>query len=300
MVYQYFNEENGKIYAVKEINIERLSKRVKDVSQKLTTEIELLSNLNHKNIVKYYGVFLEDNNLNIIFEYCIGGSLSSLLNIFKNFNENIIRKYTKQILDGLKYLHDKGIIHRDIKCANILVNRDGICKLSDFGGAKILKDNYNDNKNFFEGTPNWMAPETIKKLENTRFSDIWSLGCTIIEMIQGFPPWNNFKNPLSVLNHIYKSENPPEIPSNVSNVLRDFLNKCLVMEPKDRWNIYQLKKHAFVTGESFGSIYKNISVEITLNVDERSFNNNSQNFRAEKGNRNLRNIDNNTFEKDDL
>jgi serine/threonine protein kinase len=145
-----------------------------------------------------------------------------------------------------------------------------------------------------------MAPETIKKLENTRFSDIWSLGCTIIEMIQGFPPWNKYKNPLSVLNIIYKSESPPEIPNNISNVLKDFLNKCLVMEPKDRWNIYQLKKHAFVTGESFGSIYKTISEEITLNVDERSFNNNSQNFRAEKGNRNLRNIDNNTFEKDGL
>jgi len=83
IVYQYWNGENGKIYAVKEINIERLSKRVKDVSQKLTTEIEILSNLNHKNMVKYYGVFLEDNNLNIIFEYCIEGSLSCLLNIFK-------------------------------------------------------------------------------------------------------------------------------------------------------------------------------------------------------------------------
>lgn len=144
-----------------------------------------------------------------------------------------------------------------------------------------------------------MAPETIKKLENTRFSDIWSLGCTIIEMIQGFPPWNNFKNPLSVLNHIYKSENPPEIPSNASNVLRDFLNKCLVMEPKDRWNIFQLKKHAFVTGEFCGSIYKTISEEITLNGDDRSINN-SHNFKVVKRNNNLRNIDNNTFEKDDL
>ena len=125
-----------------------------------------------------------------------------------------------------------------------------------------------------------MAPETVKKLENTRFSDIWSLGCTIIEMIQGVPPWNNFKNPLSVLNHIYKTEIPPQIPDNISNVLKDFLNKCLVMEPKARWNIFELKKHAFVTGESLGSIYKTISEEITLNVEDKSISNN--NFKVEK------------------
>ena len=104
-------------------------------------------------------------------------------------------------------------------------------------------------------------------------------------MIQGFPPWNNFKNPLSVLNHIYKSENPAEIPNNVSSVLRDFLNKCLVMEPKERQNIFQLKKHAFVGGESFGCIYKNISQEITLNADDKSINN-SNNFKVVKGNKN--------------
>jgi hypothetical protein len=118
-------------------------------------------------------------------EYCIGGSVSKLLETYKSLSESIIRKYTQQILEGLEYLHCHNIIHRDIKGANILVDRDGICKLSDFGGAKIIEEEIDIRKQSFKGTPNWMAPETVKKLEYSRFSDIWSLGCTVIEMSTG-------------------------------------------------------------------------------------------------------------------
>jgi serine/threonine protein kinase len=141
--------------------------------------------LQHKNIVKYYGVVRTDNYLHIVLEYCIGGSVAKLLETYKTLSESVIRKYAIQILEGLEYLHCHNIIHRDIKGANILVDRDGICKLSDFGGAKIVQEDIDIKKHSFKGTPNWMAPETVKKLEYTRFSDIWSLGCTIIEMATG-------------------------------------------------------------------------------------------------------------------
>lgn len=85
----------------------------------------------------------------------------------------------------MEYLHCHNIVHGDIKGANILVDSDGTCKLTDFGGAKIVKDGIDLKKNSFKGTPNWMAPETVRNLENTRFSDIWSLGCTMIEMVTG-------------------------------------------------------------------------------------------------------------------
>jgi serine/threonine protein kinase len=148
-------------------------------------EIDLLSKLQHKNIVKYFGVVKTAESLDILLEYCIGGSLAKLLETYKSLSESIIRKYTYQILEGLEYLHSHNIIHRDIKGANILVDRDGICKLTDFGGAKVMQEEIDLLRHSFRGTPNWMAPETVKKMEYTRFSDIWSIGCTVIEMVTG-------------------------------------------------------------------------------------------------------------------
>jgi serine/threonine protein kinase len=121
----------------------------------------------------------------VFFITYLGGSVAKVLETYKTLSESIIRKYTLQILEGLEYLHAHNIIHRDIKGANILVDRDGVCKLSDFGGAKIMAEEINLKKNSFRGTPNWMAPETVKRLEYTRYSDIWSVGCTIIEMLTG-------------------------------------------------------------------------------------------------------------------
>jgi len=142
--------------------------------------------LNHKNIVKYYGTNKNKDYLHILLEYCVSGSICKLLEQYKTFPENTIRKYTTEILQGLEYLHFNNIIHRDIKGANILVDRDGVCKLSDFGGSKIIATELEFNRNnSFNGTPNWMAPEIVKNQEHSRFSDIWSIGCTIIEMVTG-------------------------------------------------------------------------------------------------------------------
>ena len=114
-----------------------MNKKINNIDSIIKNEIDLLSKMDHMNIVKYYSSFIKGNNLNIVLEYCRGGSLLNLLHIFKSFDENIIRKYIIQILDGLEYLHIHNIIHRDIKCANILIDSNGICKLTDFGGAKI-------------------------------------------------------------------------------------------------------------------------------------------------------------------
>jgi serine/threonine protein kinase len=117
-----------------------------------------------------------------------------MLEVYGKFNENLIRKYTTQILEGLEYLHSHNIIHTgisefkyiDIKGANILVDKEGVCKLSDFGGAKNIVDEFDFKREYsFKGTPHWMAPEMIKNLKVSRFSDIWSVGCTVIEMATG-------------------------------------------------------------------------------------------------------------------
>ena len=245
-VYQYFNKETGKIYAVKELNLEILNKKINNVDTVIKNEIDLLSKMNHVNIVKYYGSFVKGKNLNIVLEYCRGGSLLSLLKIFTSFDENIIRKYISQVLDGLEYLHTHNIIHRDIKCGNILIDKNGSCKLTDFGGAKIIKEEINVMTSM-QGTPNWMAPEVIKSGGATRFSDIWSIGCTIIEMFSGEPPYRDKNNPISILNCIAKNNEPPRIPEDMSDQLKDFVEKCLIIEPEKRYNVYQLKKHPFIS-----------------------------------------------------
>ena len=258
-VYQYYNKDNGNIYAVKELNLEILDKKMNNINKVIKTEIDLLSKMNHMNIVKYYGSFSKGKNLNIVLEYCRGGSLLALLKIFTCFDENIIRKYITQILDGLEYLHCHNIIHRDIKCANILIDKNGICKLTDFGGAKIIKEEMNVISSM-QGTPNWMAPEIIMSLGATRYSDIWSIGCTIIEMFSGQPPYSDKKNAMSVLNCICKNNEPPKIPEGMSELLRDFVEKCLVFEPAKRFNVYELKRHPFLKDNGSST-----NIESTIN-----------------------------------
>lgn len=146
----------------------------------------------------------------------IGGSIATLLSRYEKFPENVIRSYAKEILEGLEYLHAHNVIHRDIKGANVLVDGNGVCKLADFGGAKKICSNALLNS--FKGSPYWMAPEVIKQsgygryvllfvvsFARNRQADIWSFGCTIIEMATGKPPWGELANQAYLLiinNHV--------------------------------------------------------------------------------------------------
>lgn len=247
-VYKAFDENLGKIVAVKELKIGSIDTS-KNRLVSVEKEIEILSKMNHLNIVKYYGTYYSEKGMSIILEYCAGGSLSNLISQYKKLDERLIRRYLKQILLGLEYLHYHNIIHRDIKGANILVDKDGICKLSDFGGSKLVSNEQDSYKsNIFRGTPNWMAPESVKKLEYTRYSDIWGIGCLCIEMSSGEPPWNNYKNPMAVLFQLYNNPSPPPIPTSISILFKDFINCCLQLEPIKRLNVSSLLKHQFITG----------------------------------------------------
>lgn len=133
------NMDTGELMAVKQIPIigfsyETAHERIKEIQE----EVEILSQLKHKNIVRYLGTHRDDQFLNIYLEYVAGGSIASLLHKYGKFNETLIRVYTRQILEGLEYFHYHRIIHRDIKGANVLVTNDGICKLSDFGASKRI------------------------------------------------------------------------------------------------------------------------------------------------------------------
>jgi serine/threonine protein kinase len=145
--------------------------------------------------------------------YCENGSLHSICKNFGKFPENLVALYMSQVLHGLLYLHEQGVIHRDIKGANILTTKEGLVKLADFGVA--TKQSGLDQSSVV-GTPYWMAPEVIELSGATTSSDIWSVGCTVIELIEGKPPYHKLQ-PMQALFRIVNDEHPP-IPGSASPV----------------------------------------------------------------------------------
>ena len=147
-VYECLNLETGELHAVKHIELSGSPETIYREVYFLKREILMLKNLYHKNIIQY--LYTEVNNdlsgVDIMMEYASGGSMRHLLNKFGKFEEPMAALYIIQVLEGLKYLHDQGIVHRDIKSANILVTQDGIIKLSDFGASKKLKSVLIDEK----------------------------------------------------------------------------------------------------------------------------------------------------------
>ena len=157
----------------------------------------------------------------------IAGSLQTVLQKYGALNDKILKNYLVQILEGLEYLHAHRVVHRDIKSANVLVDTNGVCKLTDFGSAKRILKRENDNtQKKVVGTVQWMAPEVIKSQEAGRFSDIWSLGCTILEMATGKLPYYQYDNQLTAMFQIGKNMQPPEIPTTISKQLRNLLEQC--------------------------------------------------------------------------
>jgi mitogen-activated protein kinase kinase kinase ANP1 len=190
------NTETGEVMAVKQVALSDLkNSNMMESIKALELEIEILSGLKHKNIVRYIGTTKDSQYFNIFLEYEAGGSIAELIKKYGQFTETLIRVYAKQILEGLEYLHAHNVIHRDIKGPNVLVDSNGVCKLADFGGAKrICNTNNTEQFNSLKGTPYWMAPEVIKQTGHGRAADIWSVGCTIIEMATGRPPWSQYKS----------------------------------------------------------------------------------------------------------
>ncbi|CAL5388601.1 unnamed protein product [Camellia sinensis] len=252
-VYMGLNIDSGALLAIKQVSIAGNS-AAKEKTQahirELEEEVNLLENLSHPNIVRYLGTTREDASLNILLEIVPGGSISSLLGKFGSFPESVIRMYTKQLLLGVEYLHRNGIMHRDIKGANILVDNKGCIKLADFGASKkVVELATMTGAKSMKGTPYWMAPEVILQTGHSFSADIWSVGCTVIEMATGKPPWSQQYQEVVALLHIGTTKSHPPIPEHLSAEVTDFLLKCLQQEPNLRPAASDLLQHPFVTRE---------------------------------------------------
>jgi mitogen-activated protein kinase kinase kinase 1 len=239
---------NGMFFAVKEVSLVEEGKAGKQAIRQLEQEIALLSEIQHPNIVQYLGTERDDEKLYIFLELVSKGSLAHLYEKYEFFYDQV-RLYTKQILLGLKYLHDRKIIHRDIKCANILVDASGTVKLADFGMAKQT-DKLGMLKSFL-GSAHWMAPEVVRggaagRSYNLK-ADIWSLGCTVLEMATGNPPYGEMESHV-VLFRVGSGE-APTIPEELDEDLKDFIRNCLEVNVANRPTCDLLLTHPFITGE---------------------------------------------------
>ncbi|CAB4430298.1 unnamed protein product [Rhizophagus irregularis] len=200
-VYRALHLGTGQMVAVKRIKLEG---KMSDEIEQLMHEVELLKSLSHPSVVKYEAFIMTDDHINIILEY---------------------------VETGLVYLHTKQVVHCDLKAANILTTKNGNVKLSDFGVSLNLKMMEHVSTEV-AGTPNWMAPEVIELKGASTASDIWSLGCTIIELLTGKPPYSDLLA-MTALFRIVEDDCPP-LPENMSDDLTDFLKQCFHKKPSMR------------------------------------------------------------------
>ncbi|KAI9144102.1 kinase-like domain-containing protein [Paraphysoderma sedebokerense] len=234
------NIETNQTFAIKKIPLDA---RAKKEVEKLKKEVKVFQKLSHPNIVHYEGFVQTEDDFNIILEYVENGSLAHTLKNFGPLPEKMVVNNVIKICEGLGYLHEHGLMHLDLKAANILTTKNGEVKLSDFGVSLAINGSYTENERFV-GTAYWMAPEIIELSGPTPASDIWSLGCTIIELVTGKPPYSELLT-MAALFRIVEDDMPP-IPEDLSKELKDFLMKCFNKDPSKRWSAKGLLEHEWL------------------------------------------------------
>jgi len=247
-VFQGIDTETGKFLAVKQI---KLKNEALAAAKALQREINVMMQLpRHRNIVKYLGCEQTSDRFFIFLEFCSGGSIASMLEKFGALDESIVKRYTREVLSGLEFLHSSGIVHCDIKGGNLLVSEDGVVKLADFNSSRLLESmtagGAQDSRSLV-GTPSFMAPEVAKQLDAGFKADIWSVGCTIIQMLKANSDiWNGATNAQALIFRICCATCPPMFPEGASTDCLDFLSRCFQIEPEDRPTSQELLRHSFV------------------------------------------------------
>ncbi|KAG8881098.1 ATP binding [Tulasnella sp. 332] len=251
-VYLGMDAQHGLLMAVKQVELPRGSsnneERKKSMLTALEREIALLKELSHEYIVQYLDSSMDDAHLNIFLEYVPGGSVATLLRNYGAFEEALVRNWVRQILIGLNYLHERDIIHRDIKGANILVDNRGGIKISDFGISKKLEDDMmvtgRNHRASLQGSVFWMAPEVVKQSGHSSKADIWSVGCVVVEMLTGEHPYPKASQMQAIfrIGSYAKPDNPPDITPEAE----DFLSKSFEIDLNARPSAVELLLHPWV------------------------------------------------------
>ncbi|CAA3015954.1 mitogen-activated kinase kinase kinase NPK1-like [Olea europaea subsp. europaea] len=227
-------------------------------SASLMNEKLVLDELNDcPEIIRCFGECFSYENgeklYNVLLEYASGGNLADKLknSSDQRIPESEVRCYTKTLLKGLHYIHKVGYVHCDIKLQNILLCQDGGVKIADFGLAKRAGRKEEGVSSYeLRGTPLYMSPEMVAGGKQDTPADVWALGCVVAEMVTGTPAWRS-SDLTALLMRIGVGEEVPDVPGNLSEEGKDFLEKCFVKDPSKRWTADMLLNHPFVADQDF-------------------------------------------------
>ena len=244
IVYLYKTNNSFEI-AVKQVIVKSQNDKIKNQVASLKRETKILRKLNHEHIVRFYGMLESKESISLLMEYVKGGTIYDLISDQGAIHERKVSKYCKQILEGLEYLHSAEIGHRDLKCANILLVDYKTCKLADFGISKEDIRSLSGCRTFC-GTIYWMSPECIREENYGYKSDIWSFGCTALEMLNGDPPYREMNLHAAILKIGNEGLNP-SFPTGTSDHCVEFIKMCVQEEPQRRPSTTALLGYKFIS-----------------------------------------------------
>jgi serine/threonine protein kinase len=236
--------DGNKMFAGKLLLPEALNRAAR---KSLDNELMLMRTIRSPFCVSYYGSVRWENSEMLIMDYCERGSLRDVMDKHHvKLTEDLVSIVVSDLLHALQRLHDGRIVHRDIKAANILVGNDNLFKVTDFGVSRQFDEGKSQTTSMV-GTPYWMAPELVTGKPYSFPADIWSVGATIVELIEGNPPYGEFGVMAAFVRIGTNGFSGWRRGTTVSAELDDLVkNKCMVRDPNERPKIAELLKHPFV------------------------------------------------------
>ncbi|XP_074834598.1 inactive serine/threonine-protein kinase PLK5 isoform X4 [Carettochelys insculpta] len=239
--YKFTDTSTGKVYAVKVVSLSRVARL--DGRGKVEREIELHRHLCHPHVVGFHRHFADQDNIYMILEYCSCKSLAHVLKARKRLTEPEVRYYLRQIIAGLRYLHQRGIIHRDLKLSNFFLTKNMQVKVGDLGLA-TREERAGRRRGVVCGTPNYLAPEVIAKKGHCFQSDVWALGCIMYTALTGCSPFE-----LTHKQEMYQCirEGRYPVPPILSPSARELIGRLLAPSPAERPSLDEVLQHEFFT-----------------------------------------------------
>ncbi|KAL7686053.1 putative phosphorylase kinase, gamma catalytic subunit, protein kinase-like domain superfamily [Plasmopara halstedii] len=255
------HKPTGQRYAIKCIKRDGL---VAEDIEALTTEVAILKQMNHPNIMILHDFFVEDKFYYLVTEYMEGGELFDRIVEKSFYNEREARDLVKLLLEAIKYCHDANIVHRDLKPENLLLTSkddDASIKLADFGFAKRTEID-NDGLVTACGTPGYVAPEILEGKPYGKTVDIWSIGVITYILLCGYPPFHD-DNHNALFKKIKKGHFQFDSPywDHVSDDAKDLVTQMLVVNPEKRATVDQLLTHRWVTGTEVATVQLTSALE---------------------------------------
>ncbi|RCV26921.1 hypothetical protein SETIT_5G284300v2 [Setaria italica] len=234
------DEASGALFAVKSAPA--------SAEEQLRREGSILSALRSPHVLPCLGFRAAAGECQLFLEFAPGGSLAdAVARGGGRLGERAVRAYAADVARGLAYLHERALVHGDVKPANVVLGADGRAKLADFGCARMA-----GSARPLGGTPAFMAPEVARGDEQGPAADVWALGCTVIEMATGRAPWSDMEDLLAAVHRIGYTDAVPEVPAWMSAEAKDFLARCFARNPRDRCTAAQLLEHPFLASAGCG------------------------------------------------